>query len=164
MFTKTGVYTKNRNFRLYKASKVGKNAALTLAEDNKFIAAPVKGMSAEQSVFLASLICNVRYEGHPEPEDSMRWNECVFLSNMSVSAFLLCSFSFTNQRILTWDTSEAKEDKHPKLHIVLDSDSLSGSLWSPHKEVDDFVLTLVKKDGVEGSKLRSNIYFQFLPS
>lgn len=64
MFTKTGVYTKNRNFRLYKASKVGKNAAFTLAEDNKFIAAPVKGMSAEQSVFLASLICNVRYKGH----------------------------------------------------------------------------------------------------
>lgn len=125
LFVDLGVYTKNRNFRLYKASKVGKNAALTLAEDNKFIAAPVKGMSAEQSVFLASLICNV---------------------------------SFTNQRILTWDTSEAKEDKHPKLHIVLDSDSLSGSLWSPHKEVDDFVLTLVKKDGVEGSIRRWNYF------
>lgn len=87
MFTKTGVYTKNRNFRLYKASKVGKNAALTLAEDNKFIAAPVKGMSAEQSVFLASLICNVRYEGHPEPEDSMRWNECVFFKQHECFCF-----------------------------------------------------------------------------
>lgn len=83
---------------------------------------------------------------------------------MSVSAFLLCSLSFTNQRILTWDTSEAKGDKPPKLHIVLDSDSLSGSLSSPHKEVDDFVLMLVKKDGVEGSKLRSNFYvFSFYP-
>lgn len=63
-----------------------------------------------------------------------------------------------------WDTSEAMEDKPPKLHIVLDSDSFSGSLSSPHKEVDDFVLTLVKKDGVEGSKLRSNLYiFNFYP-
>lgn len=63
-----------------------------------------------------------------------------------------------------WDTSEAMEDKPPKLHIVLDSDSFSGSLSSPHKEVDDFVLTLVKKDGVEGSKLRSNLYiFSFYP-
>lgn len=51
-----------------------------------------------------------------------------------------------------WDTSEAKEEKHPKLHVVLDSDSLPGSISSPHKEVDEFVLTLLKKDGVEGSE------------
>ena len=63
-FAKTGVYTKNRNFRLYKSSKVGKNAAFTLADDNKFIDKPEKGMSAEQSVFLASLVCNVRYIEH----------------------------------------------------------------------------------------------------
>lgn len=60
-FTKTGVYTKNRNFRLYKSSKVGKNAAFTVADDNKFIDKPQKGISAEESMFLASLVCNVRY-------------------------------------------------------------------------------------------------------
>lgn len=64
LFTKTGVYTKNRNFRLYKSSKVGKNAAFTVAEDNKFIAKPEKGISAEESVFLASLVCNLRYIEH----------------------------------------------------------------------------------------------------
>lgn len=78
MSTKTGVYTKNRNFRLYKSSKVGKNAAFTLAEDNKFIAAPAKGRSPQESVFLASLICNVRYESLPEPNDSMCWKKCGF--------------------------------------------------------------------------------------
>lgn len=36
---------------------------------------------------------------------------------------------------------------HPSL-----TDSLSGSLSSPHKEVDNFVLSLVKKDGIHGSK------------
>lgn len=71
MFTQTGVYTKNRNFRLYKSSKLGKRAAFTLAEDNKFIAAPVEGKSAEESVFLASLICNVRYTERLEAEGSM---------------------------------------------------------------------------------------------
>lgn len=159
LFTKTGVYTKNRNFRLYKSSKVGKNAAFTLAEDNKFITAPVKGRSAEESVFLASLICNVRYAEHPEAKDSVWWHECFW----EFLLLLLNLFSFTNQKILTWDISEEKEDKHPKLHIVLDSDSLPGSRSSPHKEVDDFVLTLLKKDGVVGSELEHK-HFQFLPS
>lgn len=63
-FTKTGVYTKNRNFRLYQSSKAGQNAAFTVAEDNKFIAKPEKGTSAEESVFLASLVCNLRYIEH----------------------------------------------------------------------------------------------------
>lgn len=58
---KTGVYTKNRNFRLYKSSKVGKNAAFKLADDNKFTNKLEKGVSEEESVFLASLVCNVRY-------------------------------------------------------------------------------------------------------
>lgn len=72
MFNKTGVYTKNRNFRLYKSSKVGKNAAFKVAEDNKFIAKLEKGTSAEQSLFLASLVCNLRYNKHLNPEVSER--------------------------------------------------------------------------------------------
>lgn len=60
-FTKIGVYTKNRNFRLYKSSKAGKRTAFILAGDNIFHAKPEKGISAEESVFLASLLCNVRY-------------------------------------------------------------------------------------------------------
>uniref|UniRef100_A0A8C7Y1I6 DNA-directed primase/polymerase protein n=1 Tax=Oryzias sinensis TaxID=183150 RepID=A0A8C7Y1I6_9TELE len=63
LFVDLGVYTKNRNFRLYKSSKVGKNAAFTVAEDNKFIPQPEKGISAEQSIFLASLVCNLSFTG-----------------------------------------------------------------------------------------------------
>ncbi|MEQ2201213.1 hypothetical protein XENOCAPTIV_009133 [Xenoophorus captivus] len=48
------------NFRLYKSSKVGKNTAFTVAQDNQFAAKPAKGMSVEESVFLASLVCNIR--------------------------------------------------------------------------------------------------------
>ncbi|XP_070710407.1 DNA-directed primase/polymerase protein [Pempheris klunzingeri] len=129
LFVDLGVYTKNRNFRLYKSSKAGKNAAFTVADDNTFIAKPVKGVSAEESVFLASLVCNL---------------------------------SFTGQKILTWDVPETKEFKTQRPHCpkgsVTNPESLSGCESSPHQEVDNFVLTLVKKDGVHGSIRRWNYF------
>uniref|UniRef100_A0A672GPV1 DNA-directed primase/polymerase protein n=1 Tax=Salarias fasciatus TaxID=181472 RepID=A0A672GPV1_SALFA len=63
LFVDLGVYTKNRNFRLYKSSKVGKTAAFTVAEDNQFVGKAEKGTSPEESVFLASLVCNVSFTG-----------------------------------------------------------------------------------------------------
>ncbi|KAM4750895.1 DNA-directed primase/polymerase protein [Anableps anableps] len=129
LFVDLGVYTKNRNFRLYKSSKVGKNAAFTVAEDNQFAAKPAKGMYVEESVFLASLVCNI---------------------------------SFTGQRILTWDIPETKEVKTPTPQSQHGSDSnpgtFSGCQSSPYQEVDNFVLTLVRKDGVQGS-IRRWSYF-----
>ncbi|XP_061767934.1 DNA-directed primase/polymerase protein isoform X2 [Nerophis ophidion] len=129
LFVDLGVYTKNRNFRLYKSSKVGKNAAFTLADDNRFTAETKNSVSAEERVFLASLVCNV---------------------------------SFTGQRILTFHVSEAKDlrttrDQNQQGSLP-DPGLLSGCLRSPHHEVDDFVLTMVKKDGVQGS-IRRWYYF-----
>uniref|UniRef100_A0A3Q3W3Z1 DNA-directed primase/polymerase protein n=1 Tax=Mola mola TaxID=94237 RepID=A0A3Q3W3Z1_MOLML len=117
LFVDLGVYTKNRNFRLYKSSKVGKNAAFTVAEDSRFSATPEKGISEEKSVFLASLVCNL---------------------------------SFTGQRILTWDTPGEKEAKTSRLYCQLGSDT--------NPEVDNFVLTVVKKDGISGSIRRWNYF------
>uniref|UniRef100_A0A3Q0SZ38 DNA-directed primase/polymerase protein n=1 Tax=Amphilophus citrinellus TaxID=61819 RepID=A0A3Q0SZ38_AMPCI len=111
LFVDLGVYTKNRNFRLYKSSKAGKNAAFTVAEDNQFIVKPEKGISAEESIFLASLVCNVRYIGICE----------------TFSSALLTG-------------------------------TLSGFLSSPHQEVDTFVLTVVRKDGIQGSIRRWNYF------
>lgn len=54
------MYTKNRNFRLYKASKLGKNAAFCVAEDNEFVPSSAKHATEEERIFLASLITNVR--------------------------------------------------------------------------------------------------------
>ncbi|XP_032656283.1 DNA-directed primase/polymerase protein isoform X2 [Chelonoidis abingdonii] len=56
-----GVYTKNRNFRLYKSSKAGKHATLKIAEDNKFVPKPQKNISVEEQYFLSSLVCNIRF-------------------------------------------------------------------------------------------------------
>ncbi|XP_036953850.1 DNA-directed primase/polymerase protein isoform X3 [Acanthopagrus latus] len=129
LFVDLGVYTKNRNFRLYKSSKAGKNAAFTVADDNKFITKREKGISPEESVFLASLICNL---------------------------------SFTGQKILTWDVPGTKEAKtlrpHCEQELAKDPDLLSGCESSPHREVDSFVLTVVKKDGIHGSIRRWNYF------
>ncbi|XP_045076525.1 DNA-directed primase/polymerase protein-like, partial [Coregonus clupeaformis] len=131
LFVDLGVYTKNRNFRLYKSSKVGKNAAFTVAEDNKFITKPKRNVSAEECLFQSSLISNV---------------------------------SFTGQKILTWDLHEERDGICPKPQAQLGStshcvsDSLGGYQCSPHKEVDNFVLSVVKKDGIQGSIRRWNYF------
>ncbi|NXX88345.1 PRIPO protein, partial [Centropus bengalensis] len=52
-------YTKNRNFRMYKSSKAGKNVILTIAEDNQFVPPREEKVSLEEAYFLSSLICNI---------------------------------------------------------------------------------------------------------
>ncbi|NWH36135.1 PRIPO protein, partial [Chloropsis hardwickii] len=95
-------YTKNRNFRMYKSSKAGKNVILKIAEDNKFIPSCEKGVSLEEAYFLSSLICNP-----------------VFVA-------------------LT--------------------DPMEGYRGSPYPEIDNFVHSLVNKDGLKGG-IRQWSYF-----
>ncbi|XP_051558317.1 DNA-directed primase/polymerase protein isoform X1 [Myxocyprinus asiaticus] len=123
-----GVYTKNRNFRLYKSSKLGKNAAFTVAEDNKFVPKPSKHTTKDESIFLASLITNI---------------------------------SFTGQKILTYELPQRGTAGSPSLTLqreVYSSDLLGEEQLSPFKDVDDFVLTLVCKDGVQGNIRRWNYF------
>ncbi|NXB69445.1 PRIPO protein, partial [Donacobius atricapilla] len=98
------IYTKNRNFRMYKSSKAGKNVILKIAEDNKFIPNCEKDVSLEEAYFLSSLICN-----------------CVFV------AFAL-------------------------------TDPMEGYQGSPYPEIDNFVRSLVNKDGLQGG-IRQWSYF-----
>ncbi|NWH74946.1 PRIPO protein, partial [Piaya cayana] len=58
LFVDLGVYTKNRNFRMYKSSKAGKNVILKIAEDNQFVPNCEEKVSLEEAYFLSSLICN----------------------------------------------------------------------------------------------------------
>ncbi|NXG17576.1 PRIPO protein, partial [Grallaria varia] len=104
LFVDLGVYTKNRNFRMYKSSKAGKNVILKIAEDNKFIPSCEKDVSLEEAYFLSSLICNIRY----------------------------VSFVLT--------------------------DSMEGYQGSPYPEIDNFVCSLVNKDGIQGG-IRQWNYF-----
>ncbi|NXV26889.1 PRIPO protein, partial [Rissa tridactyla] len=59
LFVDLGVYTKNRNFRMYKSSKAGKNVILKIAEDNQFVPNCEENVSLEEAYFLSSLICNI---------------------------------------------------------------------------------------------------------
>ncbi|XP_029412250.1 DNA-directed primase/polymerase protein isoform X2 [Nannospalax galili] len=61
LFVDLGVYTRNRNFRLYKSSKIGKCVALEVAEDNKFFPKQSKDISQENQYFLSSLVSNIRF-------------------------------------------------------------------------------------------------------
>uniref|UniRef100_A0A8C2M981 DNA-directed primase/polymerase protein n=4 Tax=Cricetulus griseus TaxID=10029 RepID=A0A8C2M981_CRIGR len=61
LFVDLGVYTRNRNFRLYRSSKIGKCVALEVAEDNRFIPKQSKDISEENQYFLSSLVSNVRF-------------------------------------------------------------------------------------------------------
>ncbi|XP_042556603.1 DNA-directed primase/polymerase protein isoform X2 [Dipodomys spectabilis] len=70
-----GVYTRNRNFRLYKSSKIGKCVALEVAEDNRFFPKQPKNVSTENQYFLSSLVSNVRFS------DTLRILTCDTFQN-----------------------------------------------------------------------------------
>ncbi|XP_078222297.1 DNA-directed primase/polymerase protein isoform X9 [Callithrix jacchus] len=61
LFVDLGVYTRNRNFRLYKSSKIGKCVALEVAEENGFFPTQSEDVSEEYQYFLSSLVSNVRF-------------------------------------------------------------------------------------------------------
>ncbi|NXD06831.1 PRIPO protein, partial [Nothocercus nigrocapillus] len=78
LFVDLGVYTKNRNFRMYKSSKAGKNVILKIAEDNKFVPTSEKNVSLEEAYFLSSLVCNVGMHKN---------NTCGFVLTESIEGY-----------------------------------------------------------------------------
>ncbi|XP_048364955.1 DNA-directed primase/polymerase protein [Sphaerodactylus townsendi] len=129
LFVDLGVYTKNRNFRLYKSSKAGNCAILDIAKDNKFFPKSVKNTSIEEQYFYSSLICNVRF------------SSCL--------------------KILSCD----KPEKTKETPVCLDGSTSSSSSVpiggyqsSPYPEVDNFVVSLVNKDNIQGGIRRWNYF------
>ncbi|ELK08831.1 Coiled-coil domain-containing protein 111 [Pteropus alecto] len=119
LFVDLGVYTRNRNFRLYKSSKIGKPVALEVAEDNKF-SLTQSDISEENQYFLSSLISNVRFS------DTLR--------------------------ILTCDTSQENKQKQVEYFSSTSTsvENIEGFQGSPYPEIDEFVLSLVNKNGIKG--------------
>ncbi|XP_014351563.1 DNA-directed primase/polymerase protein [Latimeria chalumnae] len=129
LFVDLGVYTKNRNFRLYKSSKVGKDAMFEVAEGSKFVPKPPKNTSVEEQFFLYSLVSNIRFS------DSLK--------------------------ILTCDNSEEVRHKSCTSHETpcsSVSDAVLGDQKSPYPEIDQFVISVVNKDGIQGG-IRCWTYF-----
>ncbi|XP_034860149.1 DNA-directed primase/polymerase protein isoform X3 [Mirounga leonina] len=127
LFVDLGVYTRNRNFRLYKSSKIGKQVALEIAEDNKFFPKRSKNISEENQYFLSSLVSNVRFS------DTLR--------------------------ILTCDTSQNKQKRVDYSNSTnTKAENIEGFHCSPYPEIDQFVLSLVNKNGIKGG-IRHWSYF-----
>ncbi|KAM4674279.1 DNA-directed primase/polymerase protein isoform 2-T2 [Amazona ochrocephala] len=124
-----GVYTKNRNFRMYKSSKAGKNVILKIAEDNKFIPKCEQNVSTEKAYFLSSLVCNVR----------VRDDTKVLTSGLSEEEGNVSG-------VLNSQNTRSSRD------------SMDGYQDSPYPEIDCFVRSLVNKDGVQGGIRRWNYF------
>ncbi|XP_074678841.1 DNA-directed primase/polymerase protein isoform X1 [Strix aluco] len=123
------VYTKNRNFRMYKSSKAGKNVILKIAEDNKFVPNCEENISLEEAYFLSSLICNIRAT-----------DDTKVLSS---------GFSEEQRKTSTFLNSKTTRSSR---------DSMEGYQDSPYPEIDYFVRSLVNKDGVQGGIRRWNYF------
>ncbi|XP_056416083.1 DNA-directed primase/polymerase protein [Hyla sarda] len=129
LFIDLGVYTKNRNFRLYKSSKMGKNVPFEVAEDNIFAMKPSKHHSIEEQIFLCSLISNVRFT------DSLKILTCSSTENKKNGA----SCPSTTASVITGRTMKGYE-------------------FSPYPEIDNFILSLVTREGFNGG-IRQWNYF-----
>ncbi|XP_051474918.1 DNA-directed primase/polymerase protein isoform X3 [Apus apus] len=124
-----GVYTRNRNFRMYKSSKAGKNVILKIAEDNKFVPNCEDSVSLEEAYFLSSLICNIRVR-----DDTQVLSSVFSEEERKMSAFI-----------------NSKTTRSSR-------DSMEGYQDSPYPEIDSFVRSLVNKDGVQGGIRRWNYF------
>ncbi|XP_068798714.1 DNA-directed primase/polymerase protein isoform X9 [Struthio camelus] len=137
LFVDLGVYTKNRNFRVYKSSKAGKNVILKIAEDNKFVPKCERNISLEEAYFLSSLVCNV----------GSRDDTKILISGSSeeerkMSAFLNSKTTRSTRGIRQWNYFSLEEI------IVYD---ISGYRWCEnigraHKSNNIMILVDLKKE------------------
>uniref|UniRef100_A0A3Q2TTB3-2 Isoform 2 of DNA-directed primase/polymerase protein n=1 Tax=Gallus gallus TaxID=9031 RepID=A0A3Q2TTB3-2 len=137
LFVDLGVYTRNRNFRMYKSSKAGKNVILTIAEDNKFVPNCEENVSLEEAYFLSSLVCNVRFE------DGTKILSSNFVEEeIKMSAFLRSKTTRSTRGIRQWNYFSGEEI------LVYD---ISGYRWCEnigraHRSNNIMILVDLKKE------------------
>ncbi|XP_063090742.1 DNA-directed primase/polymerase protein isoform X4 [Cavia porcellus] len=120
LFVDLGVYTRNRNFRLYKSSKIGKCVALEVAEDNRFFPKQSKNMSEENQNFLFSLVTNVRFS------DSLRILTCDTSENKRKRTNLVNSTSSSVETIEGFQCSPYPEVDRFVLSLVTKNEIKGG--------------------------------------
>ncbi|NP_001332821.1 DNA-directed primase/polymerase protein isoform 5 [Homo sapiens] len=120
LFVDLGVYTRNRNFRLYKSSKIGKRVALEVTEDNKFFPIQSKDVSDEYQYFLSSLVSNVRFS------DTLRILTCEPSQNKQKGVGYFNSIG-TSETIEGFQCSPYPEVDHFVLSLV-NKDGIKGGI------------------------------------
>ncbi|CAC5409309.1 PRIMPOL [Mytilus coruscus] len=131
LFCDQGVYTKNRNFRLYQSRKFGKSNPLVISEDNLYIPPKDEVMSYEHLIFNDSLIANIEYS------PALRILQFA----------LVCQFS----NRLSSGNVEAKTCGKAE-------DIVEGFTKSPYPEIDNFISSTLKTDSKAG-RIRHWTYF-----
>ncbi|VDI75055.1 Hypothetical predicted protein [Mytilus galloprovincialis] len=131
LFCDQGVYTKNRNFRLFQSRKFGKNNPLVISEDNLYIPPKDDVLSFEHIIFNDSLIANIEYS------PALR-----ILQFDSESQF---SNKFSNGTVQAKTSGKAE-------------DVVEGFTKSPYPEIDDFISSTLTTDSVAG-RIRHWTYF-----
>uniref|UniRef100_A0A7N9CGE9 DNA-directed primase/polymerase protein n=1 Tax=Macaca fascicularis TaxID=9541 RepID=A0A7N9CGE9_MACFA len=121
LFVDLGVYTRNRNFRLYKSSKIGKRVALEVTEDNTFFPIPSKDVSDEYQYFLSSLVSNVRFS------DTLRILTCDPSQNKQKGVGYFNSIGTSVETIEGFQCSPYPEVDHFVLSLV-NKDGIKGEL------------------------------------
>ncbi|XP_053393469.1 DNA-directed primase/polymerase protein-like isoform X2 [Mercenaria mercenaria] len=122
-FCDTGVYTKNRNFRLFLASKLGKKNPLVVAAQNEFYSKGDSQQSKLENIFYDSLVANVEYC------DSMR----------------ILSFDGENLSGHMIGLPGRKREKTSK-----EAECIDGYSKSPYPEVDEYISNIITKDSGKG--------------
>ncbi|XP_063665299.1 DNA-directed primase/polymerase protein isoform X7 [Pan troglodytes] len=120
LFVDLGVYTRNRNFRLYKSSKIGKRVALEVTEDNRFFPTQSKDVSDEYQYFLSSLVSNVRFS------DTLRILTCEPSQNKQKGVGYFNSIG-TSETIEGFRCSPYPEVDHFVLSLV-NKDGIKGGI------------------------------------
>ncbi|XP_011530025.1 DNA-directed primase/polymerase protein isoform X3 [Homo sapiens] len=121
LFVDLGVYTRNRNFRLYKSSKIGKRVALEVTEDNKFFPIQSKDVSDEYQYFLSSLVSNVRFS------DTLRILTCEPSQNKQKGVGYFNSIGTSVETIEGFQCSPYPEVDHFVLSLV-NKDGIKGGI------------------------------------
>ncbi|KAK0169151.1 hypothetical protein PV327_002897 [Microctonus hyperodae] len=111
LFIDTGVYTRNRQFRIYKATKWGKLSHLRLAKENKYM--PIEELeNKELGIFLESLISYF-----PDKK------KMLFLEINENSKIDACKYTQYNQRkeLQEYPNNQNKESLYPAIDkFILD--------------------------------------------
>ncbi|KAL4240945.1 hypothetical protein ACF0H5_001728 [Mactra antiquata] len=130
LFSDTGVYTKNRNFRLFLSSKLGKNNPLTISEDNTY--RPTQWIGDELKFnFFASLVANIEYTSHLK---------------------ILTFGDDKNDTQLSSTLSGLREKSNKG------AESLIGFNKSPYPEVDEYITSIITENSAKGV-IRQWTYF-----
>ncbi|XP_023219254.1 DNA-directed primase/polymerase protein-like [Centruroides sculpturatus] len=133
LFCDLGVYSKNRNFRLYLSTKFHKNAPLILSEENKYKNFQNDTGDTEENIFLDSLITYFRLN---EQMELLCWDEPVVKCINKIEEFYEDDFK-----------------------MIVSSEHHHGFQHSPYPEVDSFIRNIVENNKTRPGYIRHWSYF-----